>query len=488
MMRLRFGFPAVLLLGASLLAGCRSNVEALRQAAVARAATAPVPGEAAPDAPPPSPPPQALEAPLPPLTSLPGSVGIVVCEPVPKAADAAAVDFGAGCGRWLFFTVGGPPELGQTPLWSEVERARMELGKSDLRLALPDAVRLGGALGVTHVAVGTIAGSAAHCTLSYQIWAVPHGRAVGGPFVVAGTQAQVLARLPALARQMAHHLGVAAPRVPAAVGARPADVVLAGQVPWGPEETPNSAQAAALQSLSARWPLAALLALNTGLRGDQKLPFVANALLTQAPDNPLGYAQLGYVQPAALRPYSAVLAAYRRRFPNNYALAHADVWWGRESKNPQAEHTAALQTARDAPRNPDAWLTLGYTLSDEAARVRKGRTVGMISAQEWQYLDTVYARWLAAVSRAARLDPRYGRAWARIAEAATFDGQSAIADRAFWNALRWDPDHADVYGWGLEMYQEKWGGDPMTLAKVAGLAAADHYPTVGEAVSVADDL
>ena len=479
------------------LPGCRSNVQALREAAAppptltAMKTTGDgsdaLPTSEALAGPPPATPPQALEAPLKELSPVSG-VGLVVCEPVARNADAATGDFGAGCGRWLFFTVGGQPQLGRTPLWSEVERVQRELGKPNLRLALPDAVKMNGILGATHVAVGTITGSAAHCTLSYRLWAVPHGKALGAPLVVSGTESQVLDRLPNLARQMAQRLGVTAPHIPGSVGARSGDLILAGQVPWGPTESPSAAQTASLRALAAHWPLAALLALDVGLRGDPQLPALAHALLTEAPDNPFGYSQLGYVQASSLRPFHVALAARLRQSPNNYLLAHACVWWGRASGDRRGEYLAAVQTARDAPGNPDAWLALGFTLADQAERLRRSRTADALSAPEWQSLNTVYPRWLAAVSRAARLDPRYGHAWSRVAQAATFAGQSAVADRAFWNALRLDPDHADVFDWGLQMYQQKWGGDPVTLGKVATLAAADHYPTVGEAITVANDL
>ena len=62
------------------------------------------------------------------LHAAPLAADIVVCEPVAKTPNAAVADFGAGCARWLFFTVGGRPELGQTPLWSDVERAPSEMG------------------------------------------------------------------------------------------------------------------------------------------------------------------------------------------------------------------------------------------------------------------------------------------------------------------------------------------------------------------------
>ena len=50
--------------------------------------------------------------------------GVVVAEPVARQADGTARDFGAGCGRWLQFVLSGHGELGKTPLWSDLDRAR----------------------------------------------------------------------------------------------------------------------------------------------------------------------------------------------------------------------------------------------------------------------------------------------------------------------------------------------------------------------------
>src|SRR5207244_1474163 len=101
---------------------------------------------------------RAMAAPLSPLTAVASGPGVVVAEPVARQADAAAREFGAGCGRWLQFGVGGHGELGKTPLWSDLDRARRELGQPDLRLNRPEAMQLARVLGVTHVAIGEIQG------------------------------------------------------------------------------------------------------------------------------------------------------------------------------------------------------------------------------------------------------------------------------------------------------------------------------------------
>ncbi len=252
--------------------------------------------------------------------------GVVICEPVPQNADKITAAFGAGCARWLFFEVGGRPKFGQTPLWSDVERAPRELGKPNLALALPDAAKLSGILGVTHAAVGTISGTADTCTLRWQLYALPAKTPLGLPVQASGTETQILARLPELAQALASRLGDAKAARPALPGIAPADMTLLGQVPWGPGIWPSSAQTKALHNLAQRFPLAGLLAINQSLLSDAPaFTAAAQTLLAQAPDNPLVYGQIGYVRPEFLLTQTP-LPELQARFPRNYALAHTDVW------------------------------------------------------------------------------------------------------------------------------------------------------------------
>ena len=67
------------------------------------------------------------------LAPFAGGVGVVICEPVADpGTEADNANFGAGCGRWLQFAVGGQGELGKTPLWESPNRAAKELGRTDI--------------------------------------------------------------------------------------------------------------------------------------------------------------------------------------------------------------------------------------------------------------------------------------------------------------------------------------------------------------------
>ena len=413
------------------------------------------------------------------LAPVGSGLGLVVCEPVGANADAATANFGAGCGRWLHLTVGGQPTLGQTPLWSSLERAQTELGWSDLRLTLPQAKRLANILGVTHAAVGNISGSAAHCTLTYQLWSVPGGKAAGPPLQASGTKAQVLAQLPRVAKQLAAQIGLPNAKLPATVAAQPADLELLGRLPWYAGTLPTPAETKQMQALSAKLPLAGLfLANTTGLLTDAQWEAEAKALLVHQPDNPLIWAQIAKSAPRLVHAGSAQFARDRQTYPKNYLFACADAWVQRAFQQANPERRAAEQSVQDAPRNPDAWLTLGWTISQEGQNLRLGRYAADLSAHDWAFLNSVYPQWLYCVYKSVTLDPQFGKAWNRVAAAATFAGDMRLADQALWKGIALHPNDPEYYDWGLQMYQEKWGGDPTKLAQVAQRMAAIQYATV----------
>ena len=412
------------------------------------------------------------------------SPGLVICEPVPTNADAATTNFGSGCGRWLHLNVSGQPMLGQTPLWSSLERAQTEMRRTDLRLTLPDAKKLAGILGISEVALGKISGNATHCTLSYQLWAVPSGKAIGKPVQASGTAAQVLAQLPRLARQLATQIGLPQAKLPTVIAAQPTDLELLGRMPWYARATPTTAETNRLIALTPKLPLAGLFLANTdGLLTDSQWASVSKALLMQQPDNGLIWAQISKSAPFFVRDCPIHLAQIRQKYPKNYLFAAADAWMQRAMEQANPERRAAEQTVQDAPRNPDAWLTLGWTISQEGDRLRLGRYASDLSAKEWAFLNSVYPQWLYAVAKSAALDPLYGKAWNRVAEAATFAGDMRLADLALWKGIALNPNDPEYYTWGLQMYQDKWGGDPSKLNKVAQGIAAIHYTTVADGLA-----
>jgi len=145
--------------------------------------------------------------------------------------------------------------------------------------------------------------------------------------------------------------------------------------------------------------------------------------------------------------------------------------------------------ARCAPRNPEAWLTLGRAIDDSAERIRHSRVWTAMTDEEQEDVRKIYDAWVPPVRRATELDPRCGRAWQRLAVAATFAGEEKLAGDAIWTAARLDLDERSAVWWGaLEMYSPKWPDDPEQFKRAAILAVQDHYDTTEDMLSVADSL
>ena len=407
-----------------------------------------------------------------PPEAAPVNAGLIVCDPVPN--QPALATFGVACGRWLDLIAAGQPELGRTPYWESRDRARQEMGRADFRLTPAQAGLLSGMTGATHAACGTITGIPSRCTLTYGLYALPGGKPLGPPLVQTGAEQQVIAALPGMAKALDLRLGVRTPRIPASVALSPAELTQIERI--GEESAASDADLLALSCLSARSPLAGMYYVGTRASDDQVLlGGMVKALLTQLPANTLVLSHLGYAEPGALRAYAAPVRALLGRYPGSSLFAHTEVWeqriWGTRS----GEWQAARRSSRDAPSDPDAWLSRAATLANIAEDLRQSRLANDLSASDWAALRRLYGQQEQAALQATALDPRYGRAWLRLAEAATFSGDSVRANAAFSKALALDTDKQGVYFWGLQMYQPKWNGDAAALGRIAALAAAEPW-------------
>ena len=420
-----------------------------------------------------------------PAQPLPANPGLIVCDPLPGSPALAVL--GRACGRWLDLTAAGQPELGRTPLWESRERARQEMKRADFALTPAQAVALAGITGVTHAACGTLTGTPARCTLTYGLYAVPSGKPLGPMLVQTGTEPQVVAALPGMARALDVRLGVPAPRVPASVGLSAAELTQAETI--AEEETISDADLLTLSRLSARCPLVGMYYVGTRAADDQILLIgMVKTLLRQLPGNTLALSHVGYAQAQALRPYAASTRAWIARYPVSALLAHTEIWEQRVWGTRAGEWNAALRICRDAPGDPEAWLSRSYTLIDIAQDLRQGRFANDLSPADWAVLGRLYAQQEQTALQATALDPKDGHAWLRLAQAATFAGDSFHREGAFQQALALDPNKAEVYAWGLQMYQPKWYDDAASLSHIAALAAAVPWDEVGNATSMAEAL
>jgi tetratricopeptide (TPR) repeat protein len=416
------------------------------------------------------------------------SLGVIVAEPVLKEVDTQSGEFSRGCGRWLQLAVGGHGEMGKTPLWVSVNRVGRELGKKDLRLSLDEAAQAAASLGATHVAVGEAGGTASHCTVTYQLWQVPERKQVGPPLTATGTYADVLQQLPRLAETLAVALAVPAPRVPASAAVTPDDMQLLGRASWDPSPLNNPADLHRLQTLARTVPLAGLLYLHTPPTLHAELAGTVDALVRLAPENALVLGEIGRLAPDELSRHRVAVQHAARRFPESYPIADAEACLQRSAGDGTAERNAARRAVICARDNAEAWLSLGMSLSEASTRLRHGRTADRIAPAEWARLNALYVQTYQAAYTAVRLDPLYGKAWFRLATAATFAGDELTADAAFWKAEPLMKGDSELIWWGLQMYQPKWLNQRANLTKVAQMAVDTRFTSFKQAGKIIREL
>ena len=410
------------------------------------------------------------------LTPLSSGFGLIVFEPeMPIAADisrAPAMYFAAGCGRWLHLNASGQGALGKTPSWGAVEYARRATSAKSLRLGAIEASKVAQMSGATHFACGSFSGEP-QSTLSYQIYDVATHRLLGAPIAATGDRARIILSLPQMARQMGARLKIAAPVLPARCELDDKALSLVGRVAWEPQRVLSMQDNLALEKLAPRSSLAALLWMRGAKLKPSQWPVAIARQIKLAPFNTLALCDVCRMDIADTTPQRVLFDALDKRYPNNYLLQSAGVWWCRFKGNRGGEVAHAQNAVRCATDNWLAWHQLSSTLFNVSEDVRQSRFSAQISGAEQGFLDAVYADSLDCAQRAVQLAPTDSRPYSRVAEAATFAGDMNLADRALWQALSIDPADADAYNWGFQFYQPKWHPNPAKLLKLAKTAAAN---------------
>ena len=416
--------------------------------------------------------------------------GITIGEPTPDRNDAPLTAFGAGCARWLNYAVGGLPEMGRTPTWFSATRFETRANRANYQLAPADAPALYNILGVTYAASGQITGDASHCVLTYQVFSVPDGKPVGGPLTLSGTQDQIAAGLPQLGRQIAQAVGVHNPADLSAIGANGNDLAALGGLPWTDEEglTPQQTQTA--RDLAPRLAPAGIVLLLTNhfMEDTNAARQIAQTLLQQGKDNGIALSELAIVAQLMPREIAKAVSRNAARYPNNYLAMGASARWARVVGDRRVEFNAITRATRISPHNVNAWLGQATTLEHIANDIRYGRGARQLSELEWRQLNSLYIAQAQAARKATEVDPQNGGAWLAAAEAGTFSGGKMWAEECYWKAVELDKSDPDVHAWGLQMFQEKWGGSPSDLQKVADIAVDAPLKTMAARRRIAWDL
>jgi hypothetical protein len=428
----------------------------------------------------------------PPAARMPGS-GVLVCDL--RTANAGLRDLGIGCGRWLHLVVGGHSELAQTPPWGALNRAQHELHRGDLAIDLRESEAMRRILGVSYVCIGTLTGSVAACELriaAYRLPEPPIGPQAAGPPVPIGTALsargmpdQVVAALPDLARRLSILLGVNRPRTPASAGVNAAELALLGSVARLDADDVPWRQAKMLIDLSARCPLAAVLALQIPTVNDPGVVdanLLPNALAASAPVNSLAFAQAARCSGALSNAYLSDASAARcgRCLATAFGSALAN---DRRGLDAPAIRAAVTATQR-APGSPDAWAVLAVVHCDAAGRARQGRSGRWVFRHGGRNILEHYRLWYLSAQRELALDPEDGAAWYWLAMAQTF-ACAGDPEEALWKAVDRFGYRTEPYTWGLEMFQPKWLDRPKSLLKIGRLATDRPFHDLHNSVPLA---
>jgi tetratricopeptide (TPR) repeat protein len=400
--------------------------------------------------------------------------GLIVFEPVGTAESGGrSSGLGAGCGRWLHLHAAGQGALGRTPFWGSVDDARRALGFSSLQLGTKEAQAVARFTGATHVAVGKISGAGAAARLSYQIYDAGSGQVFGGPVAASARPEALGAALPEMARQMLARLNVASPVVPARCELSAGELALVGRAPWKYRYGIKAPEVRALQVLAPRSALAGLLWMRLGDLNSSQWASTLPQQVQLAPQNTLVLGDAARQAVLATRPQRAAYDAALAKWPSNFLLQSGQAYWRKHNADRAGDVSHTEAALKSSPQSAFAWTEMSEVLWRVSQDVRQSRYAGQISGGEWRFLNKAYADALACANRAVALAPRDSFAWSNLAQAATFGGDSALADRALWKALALDPANEDAYGWGFQMYQPKWNNDPAKMLKLAKLAGAN---------------
>jgi tetratricopeptide (TPR) repeat protein len=427
---------------------------------------------------------------------LPSGPGVLVCEPVPATPALAA--FGAGLGRWLHLVVGGQGEFGKTPHWRGVGDVLRSMKLENPRFGEKQALAVGKRLGITHVATGTISGTAKSATVTYRVWNVATGDPLGDPLSATGDERQLIASLPRLATDLSTTIGALKPEVVSVFDDRLEEVRFVGTLPWDITRPLPKAQLKTLQEYGGRKV--------EGLPHESPRPILAlfyellefrNPVVSGESTPKFLETRTGWLA-GVLRGNTLILAefaralrhrdrtegsayphidvrALRQRYPNNYHLHTAESFYQRMMLRPAEARAAAELAARCAPAHYESWIFLAEAISDQAQAVREGRFVGEMTEEEMRRVARFYAEELPVTLRATELDPGSPMAWMKVSGTAAFLGAEELADRALQRSLQFDPTFEPSYQWGSQLYQPKWLDNP---AKFRALAqnAVKHAP------------
>jgi Tfp pilus assembly protein PilF len=200
------------------------------------------------------------------------------------------------------------------------------------------------------------------------------------------------------------------------------------------------------------------------------------------------WATIGWRAPRLLKLQEKSFEAVLKRYPHNSALALAESNYRLLELDKKAQLQATTRAIAASPKLEMAWAQLSSIYSQQAYDIRGARYSGDMTAAESAQVQALYPKAFSAALHAASLNRETSYSWLQAAKAATFDG-NRLSRTLLWRAMQADPDDSDVYNWGLQMFQPKWGGNTNDLLKVVAVARnnAEVLPWLVDDIKLAYD-
>lgn len=393
--------------------------------------------------------------------------GLVVYDPVQVGKQSEEMSlYVKACGSYLNFHASGQPEFGKSPLFMRDEPISCK-AVQNYQITEQQAPQMTALLGITHIAIGSLAVNGDKVTLTYRVMSEPENKQVGDKVVSIGTLDQVNDSLPRVAKEIAERLGAQHPNVPATMALTPAELRLCA-MPYSQE---LRKERIAINDKDSYAAMSTYFWNSYETQTDKR-----RALLHALQSDPNNMLLLGFVakmEPAFLSQYEAEFKNLLRKYQNNSILAFAEKC----KLTHDGDFANAVKSARRmVALNPGcAFLhnQLSEAIADQAQDVRQEKFSSKITPSEELQLDQLYPEGKAEALASIKLNPYSASLWPTFVQAAVFAGDIQLGLKAADRIVQFSGSHALTAWVELEFRAPKWGGSSQLQKSQALKIVAD---------------
>jgi tetratricopeptide (TPR) repeat protein len=400
----------------------------------------------------------------------PTGVGFIVGRPKQNNVSLEAKQLADGCWSWLQAEIAGTPGLEQTPPFEEIILVTNDLNLPDATFSDENIKDVLQETGSKFVACSEVSEQGETITLTYRLYNM-----IGAKIAtetISGSNKQLIDQLPDLCKKLLTDAGLSR-AYRAHLSYQSVDDALAVGQFYSADSSDKTKIISNLQKASSNCPLATALLFDSGIDSQE----METDFLSRINGNQyLLSISLGATKfvKGNLDDESAKILSENK--PKSYALAFSYARrLGNLGKNELAEHYLKQAVSLNS-KDSWGWCCLSKNLDERADKIREGKYYNDMSQTETKAVEDLYPKDEIAAYKACQLSPRNTHACFRLAFAATFNGDSDVAKAALWHGLDVNPEYLDLYGWGLQIFQPKWGGDQKDMIKL--VKQIKQYPKV----------